>query len=139
MSASQKLLSSGATPKGSSPSLNTLYTPIGEFSGGRRVAMNVTWRFDSLASKVLCLRYPYDTPMFDGNAHRAPWVLQLSEQSHFSPAEYYNLRPVHRGAEPVLWLPPRCDRVDISDYPYRVRIFDTILWMLGAPTYTLPI
>ena len=112
-----------------------------ELARACRAAVNGKRQFESLASKVLWLRYPYDTPIFDGNAQRALWVLSKCQSrvllvppkattyGQFT-AVWNQFYSRHRGA---------IESIDIGDYPYRVRIFDRILWMLGAPRYTLPI
>jgi hypothetical protein len=93
--------------------------------------------FTSLASKALWLCYPDSVPIFDSFTQRALWVISKLEP---------DIIPV-RGNEPEyrkfvhIWkaLYERCadalNRIDVGNYPYRVRIFDKILWLIGEQHY----
>jgi predicted small secreted protein len=93
--------------------------------------------FTSLAYKALWLRYPDVVPMFDSFAQRALWVISKIEKDIAAPAseksEYrkfaYAWRTLYgRYASTIA-------AVDARGYPYRVRIFDKILWIIGSPGY----
>jgi hypothetical protein len=94
--------------------------------------------FTSLASKALWLRYPDTVPLFDSFAKRALWVISKIESDIAPPAqeksEYRKFAYVwktlyERYASTIA-------TVDVQGYPYRVRIFDKILWIIGTPAYT---
>jgi hypothetical protein len=93
--------------------------------------------FTSLASKALWLRYPDVVPMFDSFAQRALWVISKIEKDIAPPAgeksEYRKFAHAWRAL---------CERyastiaaIDMQGYPYAVRIFDKILWIIGTPGY----
>jgi hypothetical protein len=93
--------------------------------------------FTSLASKALWLRYPHDVPMFDSFAQRALWITSKIEKDIAPPdvaeSEYRKF---------AYWWRALFERyattiasIDMQGYPYPVRIFDKILWIIGAPTY----
>jgi predicted small secreted protein len=93
--------------------------------------------FTSLASKVLWLRYPEEVPLYDRFAQEALWMLSKLEPG---------LPPVPKSALKydafVLIWKTLYDRyalslgaIDNKGYPYRVRIFDRILWLIGEPVY----
>jgi hypothetical protein len=93
--------------------------------------------FTSLASKALWLCYPERVPIFDAFAQRSLWVISKLEPDisplPASDPEYRKF--VH------IWK-VLCDRyaraineIELGAYPYRVRIFDKILWLLGEPRY----
>lgn len=93
--------------------------------------------FTSLASKALWLRYPDVVPMFDSFAQRALWVISKIEKDIAPPAgeksEYrkfaYAWRALYeRYASTIA-------SIEMEGYPYAVRIFDKILWIIGAPGY----
>jgi hypothetical protein len=93
--------------------------------------------FTSLASKALWLRYPDAVPLYDRFAQEALWMLSKLEPG---------LPPTAKdaskyGAFALIWL-TLYDRhasliaaIDNRGYPYRVRIFDRILWLIGEPAY----
>jgi hypothetical protein len=93
--------------------------------------------FTSLASKALWLRYPDAVPLYDRFAQEALWMLSKLEP---------DLPPTAKdaskyGAFALIWL-TLYDRhassiaaIDNRGYPYRVRIFDRILWLIGEPVY----
>jgi len=96
--------------------------------------------FTSLASKALWLRYPHEVPLYDSFAQEALWMLSKLEAG--LPAIPTNATKY--GAFALIWR-ALYDRyassiavIDSKGYPYRVRIFDRILWLLGAPSYTIP-
>lgn len=93
--------------------------------------------FASLASKALWLRYPNEVPLFDSFAQRALWMLAKIEP---------DLPKIQKGATgyapfALIWrtfydrYSSAIAAVPDRGYPYRVRIFDRILWILGAPAY----
>lgn len=91
----------------------------------------------SLASKALWLCYPENVPMLDRNARNALYVLsKLMDDFPQAPAEATGYRAfVH------VWLglynqyKTTIEPLEIAGYPYRVRVFDKILWLLGDPRY----
>jgi hypothetical protein len=95
--------------------------------------------FTSLASKALWLCYPSNTPLFDAFAQSALHVISKLEPDistlPASDSEYYKFAHV--------WMAlyqrysAAIDAIDIGDYPYHVRIFDKILWLIGEPRYGL--
>lgn len=93
--------------------------------------------FTSLASKALWLCYPYDVPIFDSFAQRALWVIAKLEAGGMAGiaegSEYH--RFLH--AWKILYdrYGAALCEIDTHGYPYRVRIFDKILWMIGTRDY----
>ena len=93
--------------------------------------------FTSLASKALWLRYPETVPLFDSFVRRALWVISKIERDIAPPtaekSEYRNFACAwktlyERYASAIT-------SIDNRGYPYRVRIFDKILWIIGTPGY----
>ncbi len=93
--------------------------------------------FTSLTSKALWLCYPDKIPMFDSYARCALWVLAKLEIGIAAPPsedDYYQFVSV--------WLQfytrylDAISSLDTDGYPYRVRVFDNILWMIGKDQYT---
>jgi hypothetical protein len=93
--------------------------------------------FTSLASKALWLCYPNSVPIYDRNARNALHVIGKIEDgittiSEKSPkyAQFVHvwkqLYERHKGT---------IENLDIGTYPYRVRVFDRVLWLIGQPTY----
>lgn len=93
----------------------------------------------SLASKVLWLRYPDDVRVYDRLAQDALWVLSKLECGLLSPPR----NSTKYAAFVFVWrsLYERYEQsiaaIDDRGYPYRVRIFDRILWLIGEPVYGL--
>lgn len=96
--------------------------------------------FTSLASKVLWLRYPDEVPLYDGFAQEALWMLSKLEP---------DLPPIPKsttkyGEFTLIWrtfydrYADSIAAIDNDGYPYRIRIFDRILWLLGYPSYIVP-
>jgi hypothetical protein len=93
--------------------------------------------FVSLASKALWLRYPDVVPLYDRFAQDALWILSKLE----SDLPLVPEGTTRYGAFALIWQ-TLYDRyavsvaaIDNKGYPYRVRIFDRILWLIGEPTY----
>jgi hypothetical protein len=93
--------------------------------------------FTSLTSKALWLCYPDKVPMFDSYARCALLVLAKLEIGIAAPPnedDYYQFVSV--------WLQfytrylDAISSLDTDGYPYRVRVFDNILWMIGKDQYT---
>jgi hypothetical protein len=95
--------------------------------------------FASLASKALWLRYPIEAPLFDSFALGSLYILSKLEEG--IPEIPVGGSPYARFA--FIWLTlyarysSAISEVPNQGYPYRVRIFDRILWLLGAPYYKL--
>lgn len=93
--------------------------------------------FTSLASKALWLRYPNQIPICDGFVEQALWTLSKLEPDLPSVPE----GATRYGAFVLIWrtlydrYAPSIAAIDNKGYPYRVRIFDRILWLVGAPVY----
>lgn len=89
--------------------------------------------FTSLASKALWLCYPDSVPIFDRFAQRALWVISKLE-TDLNPLpktepEYRQF--VHIWKTLYERYASALNEIDIGAYPYRVRIFDKILWLIG--------
>jgi hypothetical protein len=99
--------------------------------------------FTSLASKALWLCYPDSVPIFDGRTRNALYVISKIEnginpiaektpESKKTP-EYEQF--VHVWKQLYSKYKETIENLDIGDYPYRVRVFDRILWLIGGPFY----
>lgn len=97
--------------------------------------------FTSLASKALWLCYPKDVPLFDSFVQRALWVIAKLEDSKVriptDSTEY--CRFVHTWKSLYKRYATVLDTIDTQGYPYRVRIFDKVLWIIGTRQYEYPI
>lgn len=95
--------------------------------------------FTSLASKALWLCYPVSIPLFDSFAQCALRVISKLEADIAplpdSDSEYRKF--VHVWTALYQRYTSALHAIDVGDYPYRVRIFDKILWLLGEPRYGL--
>jgi hypothetical protein len=93
--------------------------------------------FTSLASKALWLCYPDSVPIFDRFAQRALWVISKLEKDIAplleSETEYKKF--IHIWKALYERYASTINGLDIGSYPYRVRIFDKILWLIGEPRY----
>jgi hypothetical protein len=90
----------------------------------------------SLTSKALWCCYPDAIPIFDSYAQRALRVIShlLSlDRSRVDAIEYARFVSVwlnlYRRVEPTL------NDARLGNYPYKVRVFDRILWIIGEPDY----
>jgi hypothetical protein len=93
--------------------------------------------FTSLASKALWLRYPDVVPLFDSFVQRTLWIVSKIEMD-IAPldndkSEYRKFVCVWRALYER--YSSAIAAIDLQGYPYRVRIFDKILWIVGAPVY----
>jgi hypothetical protein len=95
--------------------------------------------FTSLASKALWLRYPNEVPLYDRYAQQAlcmlakitPDLPRVSKSADSYEAFALVWRALYdRHASDIAAIPHK-------GYPYSVRIFDRILWILGATKYTV--
>jgi hypothetical protein len=95
--------------------------------------------FASLASKALWLCYPDSVPIFDRFAQRALWVISKLEKDMQtlpeSETEYKKFIYIWRAIYDRYAV--TINSIEIGSYPYRVRIFDKILWLIGEPRYGL--
>ena len=93
--------------------------------------------YTSLASKGLWLCYPQSVPIFDSFAQRALWIISKLEKDIVtlpeSEPEYRKF--VHIWKALYDRYSGTLEAIDIGKYPYRVRIFDKILWLIGEPRY----
>lgn len=95
--------------------------------------------FTSLASKALWLCYPYSVPIFDGWARHALYIVSKIEDGVTPISER---RPEYEQFVHVWkhlytkyeWV---LGSLDMGTYPYRVRVFDRILWLIGRPSYQI--
>ena len=93
--------------------------------------------FTSLASKALWLSYPDSVPIYDSYARNALHILCKIEDgittiSEKSP-EYTQF--VHVWKQLYERYKGTIESLDIGAYPYRVRVFDVVLWLIGQPIY----
>ena len=125
--------------------LDTLHTLVGAHADLMAACSQADGRsrdFTSLASKALWLRYPDVVPMYDRFVQEALWMLSKLEpdlpaviDAPHSASKY--------GPFALVWrtlydrYAPSIAAIDSSGYPYRVRIFDRILWLIGEPVYGL--
>lgn len=91
----------------------------------------------SLASKALWLCYPDSVPIYDAYARNALQVISKMEDGITSISEK---RPKYEQFVHIWKLLYERNRVtienlEIGSYPYRVRVFDAVLWLLGQPSY----
>jgi hypothetical protein len=96
--------------------------------------------FTSLASKALWLRYPHEVPLYDRFAQEAIWMLSKLEpglplvpRAPSGAQRYASFSLVWRTLYDK--YADSIAAVDNQGYPYRVRIFDRILWLIGEPVY----
>jgi len=93
--------------------------------------------FTSLASKALWLCYPYDVPIFDSFTQRALWVIAKLEAGGMAGlaegSEYHRFLHTWKALYDRYTVP--LNEIDMQGYPYRVRVFDKILWMIGTRDY----
>jgi hypothetical protein len=93
--------------------------------------------FTSLASKALWLCYPNSTPIFDRFAQRTLWVISKLEPdiTVLPDTEPEYRKFVHVWKALYDRYTSAINEIDLGTYPYRVRIFDKILWLIGEPRY----
>ena len=92
----------------------------------------------SLTSKALWCCYPNAVPLYDRFTQNSVWLISrlanIEPQRNSPPRDKY--RPFA-----AMWFEmydkvlPIIEEADLQGYPYRVRIFDKILWIAGAPNY----
>jgi hypothetical protein len=94
--------------------------------------------FTSFTSKALWCCYPNAVPLYDNFTQHSVWM--ISRLAGFSPKTEH--KPMHRyGPFADVWLAmynqvlPIIDQMDPQVYPYRVRVFDKILYLIGEPNY----
>jgi hypothetical protein len=99
--------------------------------------------FTSLASKALWLRYPDAVPLYDRFAQEALWMLSKLEPGLPPVSEAPDGAPKYAPFA-LMWralydrYAPSIATIDNKGYPYQVRIFDRILWLVGEPVYRPP-
>ena len=99
-----------------------------------RVGLHLNDRaIESLTSKTLWLRYPHDVPILDLNAERALRMLARIKAKPF-PKEKNRYKQFvdvwshfYSQIESVVNLDPL--------YPYKIRVFDRLLWWLGNGSF----
>ncbi len=93
--------------------------------------------FTSLASKALWLCYPDSVPIFDSFTQRALWVTSKLEGdiAPLPEGEPQYRKFVHIWKALYHRYETTLNEIDMGTYPFRVRIFDKILWLIGEPRY----
>jgi hypothetical protein len=92
--------------------------------------------FTSLASKALWLCYPASVPLYDSFTQCALWVLcKFLDTDPLPRAEPQYRQFVHIWKALYQRYENTLDEIPLGNYPYRVRIFDIILWLVGKPRY----
>ena len=93
--------------------------------------------FTSLASKALWLCYPDSVPIFDRWTRNALYVISKIENGINPIAEktpeYEQF--AHVWKQLYSKYKETIENLNIGNYPYRVRVFDRILWLIGRPSY----
>ncbi len=93
--------------------------------------------FTSLASKALWLCYPDSVPLYDAWTRTALYVISKIEDGINPIAEetpeYEQF--VHVWKQLYSKYKETIEDLDIGAYPYRVRVFDRILLLIGRPSY----
>jgi hypothetical protein len=101
-------------------------------------SQNQPREFTSLTSKALWLCYPEKVPMFDSYAQRALWVLAKLEFGIAAPSsgsDYFQFVSVWKQLYEIYL--PTLSNLNAEGYPYPVRVFDRILWLIGKDQYTI--
>lgn len=86
--------------------------------------------FTSFASKFLWLCSPEVVPIYDANAR-----LALEQLSDYQQAQQGYRIFVTNWKSLYEQYSKSLDEIDAQGYPYRVRIFDKILWLVGERSY----
>ena len=94
--------------------------------------------FTSLASKALWLCYPESVPLYDKYARNALHVIAKLEEGvdliAGTKPEYEQF--VHVWKQLYERYSGTIESLEVDpSYPYRVRVFDMILWLIGQPPY----
>jgi hypothetical protein len=93
--------------------------------------------FTSLASKALWLCFPEDVPLFDSFARRTLWVVSKLDGGAIPTAagssEYRQLAHIWKAL--YARHAATIAEIEMHGYPYRVRVLDVILWIIGSPGY----
>ena len=119
--------------------LNSLFSAHASLASACVEGFQGKRNFTSLASKALWLRYPNEVPLYDHYAQQALWMLAKIEpdlpKASKSASSYESFAIIWRAfydrySSDIAAIPHQ-------GYPYSVRIFDRILWILGAPKYTV--
>jgi hypothetical protein len=95
----------------------------------------------SLTTKALWCCYPNAVPIYDRLAQNALWVMcklariQPTLDSKDNRYETFSdvWLQIYAAVEGIITAEIRSH---ISHYPYKVRVFDRILWSIGQPNYT---
>jgi len=93
----------------------------------------------SLTSKGLWCCYPNAIPIYDSYAQQALWILCKLAELHPTASVSNDRYPsfadawfqIYRQVEPIIG-----EYAAQVNYPYKVRILDRILWLIGRPGYT---
>jgi hypothetical protein len=93
--------------------------------------------FTSLASKALWLCYPERVPLYDRYAKNALHVIAKLEEGvnliAETKSEYEKF--VHVWKQLYERYSGTIESLEVGSYPYRVRVFDVVLWLIGQPSY----
>jgi hypothetical protein len=92
----------------------------------------------SLTSKALWCCYPHSIPIFDAYALRGLWAISRLDNLDRPPLEM-QYSPYSRFVAVWLSIYKRVESLIAEDhlqsYPYKVRVFDKILWIVGQPDF----
>lgn len=91
----------------------------------------------SLLSKALWCFHPHSIPVFDSFAQRTLWIISRLEE--IDRPESGNDKLSRYRNFTTVWF-TLYDQFEVSNarlrgYPYKVRVFDKILWIVGQPDY----
>ena len=93
--------------------------------------------FTSLASKALWLCYPESVPLYDRYAMNALHAIAKLEEGinliAETKPEYEQF--VHVWKQLYERYKGTIESLEVGSYPYRVRVFDAVLWLIGQPSY----
>jgi len=92
-------------------------------------------KYTSLVSKALWCCYPSVVPIFDEHVERALWLISRLMEMPPPESESKYERFVEVWFELYDVAAPIIAQADLRGYPYSVRVFDKILWIVGQPHY----
>jgi hypothetical protein len=94
-------------------------------------------KFLSLASKAIWLCSPHDVPIYDQYAQNALFFLCKldSEAPTISEDRTDYEQFVRVWKDKYVRHEKALSEVEMNGYPYRARVFDVILWIIGRPGY----
>lgn len=88
------------------------------------------------SQEALWLCYPASVPLYDSFTQCALWVLsKLLDIDPLPKAEPEYRQFVHMWKALYQRYESTLNEIPLGNYPYRVRIFDMVLWLVGQPRY----